>query len=398
MSIDHQRFKEQGFLILRNLIDPTTLESLRANIEHMVDRRRDLALQRRLPTDPACGTWTASGQPRLQLDMDSDADSIGVIEFLASDHCLEVCRQLIDAEHIVPHNFSCICSSESHDAGPARWHRDIGVGDPAPLEGMIANMQHHGPSYLQWNIALYEDNVFWVVPGSHHRSNTEAENRHLAANSSVPLPGSIPVELGPGDGVVYTHLLLHWGSNYTRKLRRTIHPGFRPFGYTAMPNVHWRHWEPGFYHYLQPEIRERFETWDRLFFTELDLFTQLFRATIDRCSDTFTQYFEQVHPSSQGRAVSLAMLHRINLKLQRFLSGEAPASDLWGNGRDFTYLGSHFTSEDGIVLKRRFSELDRLLQVPVARETPSFQGDTSPYEPNKMPDEIALESFIASWA
>ena len=120
MSIDHQRFKEQGFLVIRNLIEPAKLESLRANIDHMVDRRRDLALQRRLPTDPVCGTWAASGQPRLQLDIDCDADSIGAIEFLASDHCLEVCRQLIDPEYIVPHNFSCICSSENHDAGPAR--------------------------------------------------------------------------------------------------------------------------------------------------------------------------------------------------------------------------------------------------------------------------------------
>ena len=82
MSIDQQRFKEQGFLILRNLIDPAKLESLRANIEHMVDRRRDLALQRHLPTNPACGTWAASGQPRFQLDIDCDADSIGAIDFL----------------------------------------------------------------------------------------------------------------------------------------------------------------------------------------------------------------------------------------------------------------------------------------------------------------------------
>jgi len=67
---------------------------------------------------------------------------------------------------------------------------------------MIANMQHHGPSYLQWNIALYEDNVFWIVPGSHHRTNNETENRYLAANSSAPLPGNIPVEFGPGDWVV----------------------------------------------------------------------------------------------------------------------------------------------------------------------------------------------------
>jgi hypothetical protein len=34
---------------------------------------------------------------------------------------------------------------------------------------------------MHWNVALYDDEVLWVVPGSHLRPNTDEENRQLAA-------------------------------------------------------------------------------------------------------------------------------------------------------------------------------------------------------------------------
>jgi len=75
---------------------------------------------------------------------------------------------------------------------------------------------------IQWNVPLYDDSVLWVVPGSHRRPNTQAENKQLLADRTVPLPSSIPVELKAGDGVCYTNTILHWGSDYSTKLRRTI--------------------------------------------------------------------------------------------------------------------------------------------------------------------------------
>ena len=56
--------------------------------------------------------------------------------------------------------------------------------------------------------------------------NTEAENQQLLADPKVPLPGAVQTHLNAGDGVVYVLPILHWGSNYSRKMRRTIHGGF----------------------------------------------------------------------------------------------------------------------------------------------------------------------------
>ena len=59
--------------------------------------------------------------------------------------------------------------------------------------------------------------------------NTETEDRELLADPHKPLTGGIPVELKAGDGVVYVNYLLHWGSNYSTRIRRTIHGGHSIF-------------------------------------------------------------------------------------------------------------------------------------------------------------------------
>ena len=224
-----------------------------------------------------------------------------------------VAQQLMDTEDVVPHNLACLCSATTGETGPAKWHRDIGPGEPAPLRGMISNMQHHGPSYLQWNIALYDDSVFWIVPRSHRRVNTDEENRQLAENASVPLPGGMPVEL-----------------NARRRSR--IHPPIAALGqllqqqnaadtasratdlyvFPLSPNVHWRHWEPGFYHYLSDSVRAQFEAWDALFFAEFDLVARIFHAIINKNVHVFQMGIDPAAPI----ATRPYGLHRYALKIE----------------------------------------------------------------------------------
>eukprot|EP01050_Picozoa_sp_SAG11_P024325 SAG11_NODE_5144_length_1651_cov_1.095361_3_plen_204_part_00 len=155
------------------------------------------------------------------------------------------------------------------------------------MSGFVRNR----PGYLQWNIALYEDDVFWVLPGSHlvrallsrcrpshvrsrvllrgawcvwpcccsalavatflwQRPATDAEEADLAATAQLtsrhdgrppsktnsgPIGAAVPVHLRAGDGVVYLNCILHWGSDYSARVkRRTLH-----FGYRAFNNGSW---------------------------------------------------------------------------------------------------------------------------------------------------------------
>jgi len=41
-----------------------------------------------------------------------------------------------------------------------------------PSQGLQEDFMANGPAVLQMNIAVYDDKVLWVVPGSHKRPNT----------------------------------------------------------------------------------------------------------------------------------------------------------------------------------------------------------------------------------
>ena len=139
------------------------------------------------------------------------------------------------------------------DHGPARWHRDFYPPLNCPLMAYVDDILENGPRYVQWNVPLYDDSVLWVVPGSHVRRNTPEENTSMSKNPRTPVPGGVQTHLRAGDGVIYILPILHWGSNYTAKLRRTMHGGFARL-------THWRstHW----IEHLSPAVRDTCLRWN----------------------------------------------------------------------------------------------------------------------------------------
>ncbi len=316
LQVDREKLLEDGYLILRGLVEPAQLEQLRSSVEKMVDRRKAASAESRTPDEPPGGAWATSPQPRLKFDENFDGATVDSIGFCVQENTLGVIQYLMDRPAAVTY-MACICNPE-YDHGPARWHRDTSPPKAAPLGGLTMNTRDYGPGYLQWNVPLYNDSVFWVVPGSHRRINTEAETRQLAEDSSVPLPGSVPVDLQAGDGVVYIHMMLHWGSNYSRKLRRTVHLGYRGFGGGAFPVVHWRNWKPEIIQGLPGSTRATFEGFDRLFRGEIDDFEAVFRAVVHRDAAAFENALARLHPGETGRMVSVVLLSKLAFQLQRF--------------------------------------------------------------------------------
>ena len=147
-----------------------------------------------------------------------DGETASFVEFWLHDNTLGVSSELLAMPHAAVTEMMMMCSPVSN-RGPAKWHRDIHPFDTAPLQGYTEDIIENGPRYVQWNIPLYDDNVLWVIPGSHLRYNTNEEQMQLDADAQVPLPGGVQTELNAGDGVVYITPILHWGSNYGAKLR-----------------------------------------------------------------------------------------------------------------------------------------------------------------------------------
>eukprot|EP01051_Picozoa_sp_SAG22_P006719 SAG22_NODE_450_length_10398_cov_8.760171_2_plen_322_part_00 len=235
-----------GFLVLKQVVPPSWLGRLRDEYEALVTVQRRLWDAQHRPGEPEGGgtPWETSPQPRLLLSSPPLSEhigpaTVGAIEFWCHPNMHGLSSQLLGVEDAAVNEMMLMCNPQRDHDGERDWngwHRDVYPTRCAPLGSYTADIHEGGPRYLQWNVSLYDDDVLRVVPRSHLRPATEAEDRIMRRESQdpygvthchVPLPGEVVADLKAGDGVVYVSpTILHWGSSYTSKLRRCIHGGY----------------------------------------------------------------------------------------------------------------------------------------------------------------------------
>lgn len=408
MRVDRDQFLEQGFLVLRNVVPPNELEGLRKSYEILVERQRAIWTRDRLPSDSPGGVWESSPQPRLFLNSGRESSSplideatANTVEFWLHENTQGVSSQLMDVNDAAVTEMFLMCNPV-RDRGPANWHRDIHPIDTAPLMGYIEDIKENGPSYVQWNIPLYDDEVLWVVPGSHVRINTEEEDSQLLENLHAPLSSGIQTHLAAGDGVVYITPILHWGSNYSTKLRRTIHGGFARWGRTYYRNL-------DFAQCLCPGARETIERWASHSAEAQDCTEAALRAVISKDGSTFLECIERIHPGigENGKRLQTVFLCKTVIHIRCTKCPDLPnvPEDLrtrgtrphpttlnWG-----PQFANRFTLDEADVLWERFKGIDAALQKDEEQFSPGFQSGPMYYNFNDMPTEFSLDGFIASW-
>ncbi len=185
----------------------------------------------------------------------------------------------------------------------------------------------------------------WLVPGSHRRFNTEAENRQLCKSDRQPLGSGMPIELKAGDGIVYLTPILHWGSNYSTKLRRTLQFAYRAFNNGSLTGAYNFHWKPELVDILPEYLASRFRRFLELWENEYDVMESIFRAMIAKDEKLFLEGLTKLHSGAVGRMSCVMQLCKI-ARLVRQTRGP---------------VGSRFTTEDGEVVWQRFAPFDRLL-------------------------------------
>jgi ectoine hydroxylase-related dioxygenase (phytanoyl-CoA dioxygenase family) len=387
---DRQRFLEQGFLILRGIITPAWLASLRRDYETAVER-----FQAANPED-----WAGSAQPRLHLTQEGLIDDAnrGAVQLWSDERLLAVSARMLAVPDPAVTEMMLMCNPRV-DHGPANWHRDVHPYDMAPLGVLQDDLRENGPRYVQWNIPLYDDSVLWVVPGSHRRLNTEAENRQLAENACAPLPGGVPVELRAGDAVIYVNYLLHWGSNYSSTMRRTIHGGHALF--TAQL-------EQPFLAHLDQRGHDTFARWNLRTRRLEDLTELALRSAIHRDTRGYLAALDGLHPGvgDAGRlalscylsktAWQVRMLRLRDIAVPAQLRHLASASHYitlnWGPA-----FAQRFTATEAEALWNRFAWLDQRLRSPETQYVPGFQSGPMEYRFETPSEPTTFRDVIASW-
>ena len=405
MQINRDQFLEDGYLVLRQVIPPDQLDNLRVSYERLVKQQKVIWAEERSPNAPLGGVWETSAQPRLLLQQSPLADLIdrytaSAIEIWLHPNTQGVSSKLLDIPDAAVTEMMLMCSPVS-DRGPAVWHRDLHPIDTAPLQGYIDDIIETGPRYVQWNIPLYDDSVLWVVPGSHLRLNTGRENKQLLADSRVPLPDGIQTHLKAGDGVVYILPILHWGSNYSSKTRRTIHGGFS--NHTKYPNL-------DFVEYLKAPNQQMFENWEKHSIEMQNHTEAALRAAIKQDSHDYHYNLEKLCPNrkEKGKMLTTVFLSKMVcfINLNKTPNFESISDDLrqkapnvhpttlnWG-----PKFADRFSVEEARILWNRFKIIDAKLRANEEHFSPGFQSGPMHYFFNQMPTDFNVADLIASWS
>ena len=404
MQVNRDQFMEEGYLVLREVIPSKELDTLRESYELMVSRQRDIWARERGPNEPPGGVWETSPQPRLHLGREPlvglvDAKTASAVEIWAHENTQGVSSELLGEADAGVTEMMLMCSPIK-DCGPAAWHRDHHPIDTAPLQGYIDDIVETGPRYVQWNLSLYDDNVLWVLPGSHLRVNTETENELLLADPKVPLPGAVQTHLNAGDGVVYILPILHWGSNYSRKMRRTIHGGFSN-------HTHYQAFD--YIEYLAPNVREMFDRWKERSGQMQDWTEAALRAAIETDAAAYHTALENLHPGrgEKGKMLSTVFLCKAAcfVALEHGYALPEIPDDLRNRGKGFHAITlnwgppfvERFSKEDAAIVWNRFKPLDALLKTDEELYLPGFQSGPMHYYFNEMPDNFGVADFIKTW-
>lgn len=406
MKVNPQQLLDHGFIILPQVIPPDRLDALRTSFEVLVDRQKAVWRRERKPDDPPGGTWETAAQPRVFFNEVVDEKTADTVEFCLHENTLGVSQQLMRSSDAAVTLMALMCSPP-RDHGPASWHRDVNPVAQAPLRGMQMDMLANAPGYVQWNIPLYDDSVFWVVPGSHARPNTEEEHQHLLTNPQQPMPGGTPIELKAGDGIVYTHFMLHWGSNYSTKLRRTVHLGYRALGGPVFPVVNAHGWELEFTNSLPRRIRDRFREFARLYQEQCDVVESTLRAILKGDRAAFINGLETLHPGDEGRMVCVVFLSKwvdklhtlksrenVNLSLEEQIKATGEHRIGFHAIRDFA---QRFSEDEANQLRERFSILFEKIEAEIERCVVDRTSRVMRYRLTEMPDGFDVEDFVRGW-
>ena len=405
MKVDRDRFLEEGYLILRQVIPPSDLERVRAASERLVEKQKEAWRRDRDPGDPPGGQWEISSQPRVtvqEIAGSVDAGCIPGIEIWHHENIQGVSSELLGVADAGVTEMMILCSPvRDHGTGDHRgWHRDLYPPFSAPVQAYAEDILENGPRYVQWNIPLYDDDVLWVMPGSHKRLNTAEENRLLAGDERVPFPGGVQTDLKAGDGVVYILPILHWGSRYDRTLRRTLHGGF---------SMHTQVHDLSYAQHLSAPARGKFERWNRRSGRTQDLTENALRAAIAGNGARYREILDELHPGrgDKGRALTTVYMSKSARRIHDLRSPgankvqesrrnmalfEHPITLHWGGE-----FAERFSSEEAEELWERLRPIEEGLQAEEELAPPGYEDRLSRYCFYEMPEDLDIAAEIAGW-
>ena len=206
-----EQFDEDGYLVLKQRIDPELLVRLQAASQRWIAEGQHRG--------PQTGSdWLFADRPNgktlWRVDYIHDKGEPVSLELLGSRAVLGIAESLAGPD-FVP-TYEAMVIKAAGDGAPVPWHQDA----------------VHERRHRLFNVDVYLDDsrsgagALHVIPGSQTRRTDACA---LAETYGWELPGAIEVELEAGDVLIHDDMVVHGSPPATgNALRRTIYFEFRP--------------------------------------------------------------------------------------------------------------------------------------------------------------------------
>ena len=221
-EVEKKQYYDNGFLILRNMISQNDLPRYQAAFERMVEKVRAYPGRDEYNTriigrqNPKTGTRSGTSSDELEY--------WGADWLLHPDLYEPEFTEMLDNERLIS-SLQCFLGNDLEIYGikalwsPVKvtydldWHRD-GDRDTYSQDGVP-------PGWLQFNTALYREECFRAVPGSHLRPLTDEENAKYGTTEYITHQEICVLE--PGDCLFMHQAILHRGMAAPSPKRRSLH-------------------------------------------------------------------------------------------------------------------------------------------------------------------------------
>jgi phytanoyl-CoA dioxygenase PhyH len=202
-----ERYRTDGYFTIDGLVAPDLLRRLQEAAPRVKAKARsgevNLYNNYAAPGDP----WVIDGI------LTSAFGEPAFAEFMVSEPLLALARAFLGPE--IRLGYLGLLTNPARTNFNLGWHRDVLHLRPDSFDvpndpGVVTNK-------FRWTTALADEANLRLVPGSHARWGTDAENAAIEVQSDVELPGQKLIELRAGQTVVYDEKIIHRA--YTRQER-----------------------------------------------------------------------------------------------------------------------------------------------------------------------------------
>jgi ectoine hydroxylase-related dioxygenase (phytanoyl-CoA dioxygenase family) len=212
-------YDEQGFFVLEDAVDPTTIAALDAEIEPF-----DREVLEFLHTQPD-GRFSIAGVDTVSIAVHVAPRSSVLADFCASPRFADLGHDLIGPD--VRLYWEQAVYKQPHGTEPVLWHQDNGYTYVEP--------QAYLTCWVALTDATLENGCVWVLPGVHRGGTVAHRDTPIGFQCCEDPDGAVAVPVKAGSIVVFSSLTPHaTDRNTTDAVRKAYILQYAPDGAVAL--------------------------------------------------------------------------------------------------------------------------------------------------------------------